>query len=67
MSIKSRIENWIINLICSKIAIGGHCGLCGKWIPDVLLPRYYSWSVCDECAQEGQEEMSQRADGAVEA
>ena len=31
------------------LEVGGHCGLCGKWIPDVLVHRDWSWSVCEKC------------------
>jgi hypothetical protein len=30
---------------------GAHCGCCGKWIPDEVIPEVFPWSICDECAR----------------
>lgn len=56
-----RLKRWLINLfanqitglIISEIQIGGNCGLCGAWIPDVLVERAWPWAVCkDGCPDE---------------
>jgi hypothetical protein len=44
-----KIKDWIIQLICDEIVIGGHCGLCGKPISDELFPLRWAFGVCDEC------------------
>lgn len=28
---------------------GGHCGLCGNWISDQVLPKIWAWSICEKC------------------
>lgn len=44
----------IIKCVIDNIQIGGHCGLCGKWMPNQLFPKTWAWGVCDKCA--GREE-----------
>lgn len=34
-----------------EMQVGGHCGLCGKWVPDVLVERHWAWTMCDKCAR----------------
>lgn len=46
-----RIVSWIVYWICHHIAIGGHCGLCGKWVPNELLPAWWRVTICDDCAK----------------
>ena len=31
----------------SELKIGGNCGLCGKWMPDVIVPKDWAWDICD--------------------
>jgi hypothetical protein len=50
--IKAKIKEWLIYFICDSIQIGGHCGICGKWIPNKLYPRFWAIGICDECLKE---------------
>ena len=59
-----KIKRWILYWMWKKkhyriedLQIGGHCGLCGTWIPDEIFPNYWAIGVCDKCmeAQEGEE------------
>lgn len=34
------------------LQIGGHCGLCGHWIPDIIIEKAWSWSICKICLEE---------------
>jgi len=36
----------------SELQVGGHCGLCGKWIPNEIYPKYWAWGVCEDHATE---------------
>lgn len=51
--LKCRIEKWIVGLVINQIAIGGHCGCCGKWVENCLLPHYWRVTVCEKCVGEG--------------
>jgi hypothetical protein len=31
------------------LVVGGHCGLCGKWIPNEIFDKNWSWGVCEDC------------------
>jgi len=31
------------------LQVGGHCGICGKWVSDVLVERSWSWTLCEVC------------------
>ena len=47
---------WKLDLI-EDLQIGGHCGCCGKWVPDVITDRHVpgdifgGWTICKECAE----------------
>ena len=32
--------------------VGGHCGICGAWCPDEVVPESWPWTVCDKCVRE---------------
>jgi hypothetical protein len=34
------------------LVIGGHCGLCGDWIPDKILVKVWTWDICKKCLKE---------------
>lgn len=46
------VKDWIAEVVCETVAIGGHCGLCGKWIADCLVPTYWRVVVCQGCIDE---------------
>lgn len=56
----TKIKEWLVSFICENIVVGGHCGLCGKWVPNVLVPRYWQWTVCLEHCDESFKEDQQR-------
>ena len=33
------------------LKIGGHCGCCGAWIPNEILPKDWAWGLCEKCAK----------------
>jgi len=35
-----------------NLQIGGHCGLCGAWIPDEIFPFIWAWGICKKCRDE---------------
>jgi len=55
------MKNWLRNFIKRKfnlydiedLTIGGHCGCCGKWIPDEIFGKSWEegWGLCDNCCQ----------------
>lgn len=57
--IRSWFKELIENIVLQRIQIGGHCGLCGNWIPNELYPRYWAIGICGECLDEyeGHEEL----------
>ncbi len=50
----SRIKNWIrefiVGLVIENIVVGGHCGICGKWVDKAVVPPYWRWTICKECS-----------------
>lgn len=46
---KTWVREWFISFILRWIAIGGHCGYCGRWVPDCLVASYWRVTICDEC------------------
>jgi len=37
--------------IADRLQAGGHCGLCGKWVPYDIVVKYWAWTLCDKCAR----------------
>jgi hypothetical protein len=31
------------------LAIGGHCGCCGEWVPDEIIDKDWRVSLCKKC------------------
>ena len=50
-----KIRNWIKELFdlydAEEFIIGGHCGICGKWIPDEIFDKYWRWGICIKCKE----------------
>lgn len=50
---KSRSREWIKRHFglydIEDLQIGGHCGCCGKWIPDKILPKLWAVELCKKC------------------
>jgi len=47
--IRRILREIVIDIVTSDIQIGGHCGCCGKWVPDILIDNSWPWTICDEC------------------
>ncbi len=45
------IRDWIIHFVIEGIVIGGHCGCCGAWVSDCLVPSYWQVTVCKKCVR----------------
>jgi hypothetical protein len=45
--LKNRYEFYWIE----ELQIGGHCGLCGKWVSNEILPKQYAITICKECSK----------------
>ena len=44
-------QNFILRQWRKYYTVGGHCGLCGKWLPDVVVDINWTWGLCpDESA-----------------
>lgn len=44
-----KVKDWIAQVVCEKVVIGGHCGLCGKWVDICLVPVYRRVTTCRRC------------------
>ena len=51
--LRYRWEQFIYNQFNKYYTVGGHCGLCGKWIPDAIVDKYWTWTLCDDAGDEG--------------
>ena len=54
--LKKQIYNFLHGILndydyykISDLQIGGHCGLCGRWIPDEIFEKIWAWGMCKEC------------------
>jgi hypothetical protein len=55
MNVFSFIKNKIKSILndygyyqVDDLVTGCHCGLCGKWISDQIVPKYWRWGICKE-------------------
>ena len=52
------IEKWLNSngfYKYSDLQVGGHCGCCGIWVKDEILPKYWAITVCNDCQELGNE------------
>lgn len=47
-----RIKDWIVGIVCGWVVVGGHCGICGEWVSDCLVPAYWRITICNKCSKE---------------
>jgi hypothetical protein len=33
------------------LRIGGHCGCCGKWVKDCIVPEDWAITICKKCGE----------------
>jgi len=47
------MRDWIKKIFglydIDDLVIGGHCGCCGKWIPDQIFDKWWAWGLCQHC------------------
>lgn len=53
MESNNMIRNWIKKFFdlydYDDLRIGGHCGCCGKWVQNCIVPKDWAITICDEC------------------
>jgi len=42
----------------SELQIWSHCGCCGKYIPNDIVPKSWHWGLCKQCIGVGNHEVS---------
>lgn len=52
---KTWFREKLIDFICHWIVVGGHCGICGNYVPNVLLPSYWRITICEKCLEKHEE------------
>ena len=60
-TIRKRIRSWIKRKFdlydIEELQVGGNCGCCGKWVPDMIVPTYWTWCLCDSCGNTNNVDM----------
>ena len=49
MKIRNFIKRFFDLYDLEDLQIGGHCGCCGNWIPNIILPKEWPWDLCKIC------------------
>ena len=53
------LRNWIKRVFelydKEDLAIGGHCGLCGKWVDDEICEKDWRVVLCEECCEQDED------------
>ena len=53
--IKKYIKKWFNLYEIKDLTVGAHCGCCGAWMEDEIVPKTsFAWSLCDKCINEGE-------------
>ena len=47
--IRNKIKGILLLYDIGDLQIGGHCGCCGKQIPDEIFEKGWSWGLCKAC------------------
>lgn len=50
--IKRKLTMFLIDLLTGYFVCGAHCGCCGVWIPNSIVPYYWRIDVCDKCKED---------------
>ena len=47
--LRRKIKKYLEIYEPEDLQVGGHCGLCGSWIPNQIFPIEWSWGICAAC------------------
>ena len=47
--LKWKYQEWILKQFKKYYTVGGHCGLCGKWVDNAIVDKDWEITVCEEC------------------
>ena len=48
-----RLRHMVVGWVLSDVQVGGHCGCCGRWVPDALTEAAWPWTLCPDCQTAG--------------
>jgi hypothetical protein len=57
MWIPRYIRRLIVQVALEELTIGGHCGCCGKWVPDHIVETDWPVTLCDGCISEATQQL----------
>ena len=49
--LRQKVKGILVVYDIKDLVVGGHCGCCGKWLPDEILPKENTWGLCDDCKE----------------
>ena len=47
--IRNLIKKWFGLYDIKDLQSGFHCGCCGKWNEYEIVPKLFSWGLCEKC------------------
>lgn len=51
--VRKWLSRFIVSTVLREIQVGGHCGLCGKWVERCLTDVVWGVTYCAECMSNG--------------
>lgn len=45
-------EGFILRQWRKYYTVGGHCGLCGRWVPNAVVDKDWTWTLCEDAGEE---------------
>jgi len=49
--IRRWIKKWFHLYDIDDLVAGSHCGVCGHWMPNEIVPKINTWSLCPQDEQ----------------
>ena len=46
------VKRWFGLYDIEDLTVGGHCGCCGRWLPNEIVDKFFKWSLCDHGCKE---------------
>jgi len=54
--LRSKIKIWLNLWDIEDLTIGAHCGLCGLWLPNIIIDKLWRVDLCKKCCGKNKSE-----------
>jgi len=54
------LRDVVISIVEEEMQVGGHCGICGRSMPNELFDKDWSWGICQKCWTDTEQSLRER-------